>query len=193
VKLVIHLKNLRRRRKWKAWRDTNKASILPLPRLAVVQNLLPRFAKPLRVAGNMGAMSKIVLPDRGLPVGRETMSLYLDIISVAERADIRTAYLEREVKTYAIFENEVHTISMWNTLAGVFTSAGAATLSFAIGIWTNAAFAEKATAEGNILSHVVVPAFCVVTLICSGIAIWAIVSRRGTWTASSRSETSSRA
>jgi hypothetical protein len=98
-------------------------------------------------------------------------------------ATIRTAYVEREVKAYAVFEHEVRTISLWNTLAGVFSAIGAAFLSFAIGIWTNASFAEKLTAEGIVMSHFVAPALCVFAAVSWIIAGWAIYSRARTWTA----------
>jgi RsiW-degrading membrane proteinase PrsW (M82 family) len=98
-------------------------------------------------------------------------------------ATIRTAYVEREVKAYAIFENEIQTITMSNTLASVFWAVGIASLSFAVGIWTNAEFVEKLTPEGSILSHVIAPALCVVTVICWALAVWAMCPRRGTWTA----------
>jgi hypothetical protein len=98
-------------------------------------------------------------------------------------ATIRTAYVEREVKAYAIFEHEVRSISMWNTLAGVFTSVGAAALSYATGIWTNASFAEKLTAEGTVMSHFVAPTLCVIAIVCWFVAGWAIVSRAKTWNA----------
>ncbi|MGO8844296.1 MAG: hypothetical protein ACLQFI_02910 [Methylocella sp.] len=98
-------------------------------------------------------------------------------------ATIRTAYVEREVKAYAVFEHEVRTISMWNTLAGVFSAFGAASLSFAIGIYTNASFAEKLTAEGIVMLHFVAPALGVIAVLSWSLAVWAIYSRRGTWTA----------
>jgi hypothetical protein len=98
-------------------------------------------------------------------------------------ATIRTAYVEREVRAYAIFENEVRTISMWNTFAGVFFSLGAASLSFAVGIWTNWSFAVSMPPEGSILSRFVAPALCLVTLVFWGLALWAVYSRRQTWNA----------
>jgi hypothetical protein len=102
---------------------------------------------------------------------------------VPSGATIRTAYVEREVKAYAVFENEVKTISMWNTLAGVFASTGAATSSFAIGIWTSASFVDKLTPEGAVLSRFAAPGLCVVTVILWSLAIWAIVSRARVWSA----------
>src|SRR5580704_13540876 len=108
-----------------------------------------------------------------LDVGPQHPSISTD---TSRGATIRTAYVEREVKAYAIFENEVRTISMWNTLAGVFASAGAASLSFAIGIWTSAAFvAEKLPPEGAVLSRFAAPAFCIATVIFWFIALWAII------------------
>lgn len=98
-------------------------------------------------------------------------------------ATIRTAYAEREVKAYAIFENEVQTLTMWNTLAGISTALGTAALSFAVGIWTNAAFAEKLTPEGIVVSKFVAPALCIVAAVGYGLAIWAIKSRGKTWNA----------
>ena len=87
------------------------------------------------------------------------------------------------MKAYAIFENEVRQISMWNALAGVFSSAGAACLSFAVGIWTNASFAEKLTAEGTVMSHFAAPGLCAMTVVFWILAIWAIVSRSKLWSA----------
>ena len=98
-------------------------------------------------------------------------------------ATIRTAYVAREVKAYAVLENEVKTISMWNTLAGVFVSAGAATLSFAVGIWTSAAFADKLTPQGEILTRFAAPALAATTVILWLLAVWAIWSRSRVWVA----------
>jgi hypothetical protein len=63
----------------------------------------------------------------------------------------------------------------------VFSSLGSGLLSFAIGIWTNAGFAEKFTPEGAILAKFAAPALCVIALIVFCLAFWASRSRNSTW------------
>jgi hypothetical protein len=99
----------------------------------------------------------------------------------ARGAFISTAYVSREVKAYAVFENEFDTISRLNALSTVWFSLCSAFASLAIGIWVNAAFVDKLTPQGDILCHVVAPGLCsasVVTLMLGG---WSVLSRRSTW------------
>ncbi len=65
---------------------------------------------------------------------------------------MESLYVEREVTVYAIHESEVEQISSFNTLGSVFVGIGAAMLSYAIGIWTNASFVEKLTPMGDVAS-----------------------------------------
>lgn len=96
-------------------------------------------------------------------------------------ATILTAYGKREVKAYPVLEPEVDAIAFFNTLTLVFSSLGSAALSFAIGIWTNAAFAERFTPEAIILAKFVAPALCVVAGILFLLALWSRNSRKSTW------------
>jgi hypothetical protein len=91
--------------------------------------------------------------------------------------------VEREVSAYAVFENEISTITVFNTLSSLAWAIGSALLSFAIGIWTNAQFVEKMSPEGTVLAHVVAPGLCALTLVAYGLGLWAISARGKTWRA----------
>lgn len=97
-------------------------------------------------------------------------------------ATITNSYVERQAKAYAVFESEIETISLMNTLATTRFSFGAAFLSFAIGIWTNAAFVtDKIPPEGAILAKVVAPIFCVLAAAGFILGAWALWSRHQIW------------
>jgi hypothetical protein len=66
-------------------------------------------------------------------------------------ATINTTYVTREVKAYAIFENEISSIKFWNSFTGIFASLGLSSLTFAVGIWTAYSFVDKLTPEGAIM------------------------------------------
>lgn len=107
---------------------------------------------------------------------------------VPRGATISTAYAERQVKAYAVLESEIKTISFFNTLATVAFSVGAAFISTAAGIWTNAAFVTDKILppEGAILAKFVGPTLCVLALIAFALGGWAIHSRRSVWAAISQ-------
>ena len=96
-------------------------------------------------------------------------------------ATIETAYVGREVKVYGVLESEVRMITVFNTLSTTFFSLSASVASIAIGIWTNAAYAGAPTAAGTILSGVIAPGLCALSLIFLAVAIWARMSRGTTW------------
>lgn len=100
-------------------------------------------------------------------------------------AFVSHTYVERDVKTYAIFENEVSHISTFNTLSTVGFSVGSALLAFAVGIWTNWAFVDKKAMppEGVILSTVVAWGLIVLSVGAFAFAFWARWSRGNTWQA----------
>src|SRR5690349_20980146 len=75
------------------------------------------------------------------------------------------AYVERELKVYAVLESEVKTFAMFNSLSTGCFSAGASLVSIAVGIWTNAAFVTEPTPAGEILAGVVAPALCALSLL----------------------------
>ena len=90
----------------------------------------------------------------------------------------RRADAEREVKVLAVLENEVHSISTFNTLTTAFVSGGTSLISIAVGIWANGAFSEKLTPAGTVLSHFGAPLLCVLGLLMYFLAIWAYRARK---------------
>lgn len=96
-------------------------------------------------------------------------------------ATIVTAYARRRVSAYPVFENEIRSISTFNSLSIVCFSIMSAFVSFAVGIWVNAFFVENPPPEGRVLSHLGAPACCVVAAIAGGLGIWAIRSRSNAW------------
>jgi hypothetical protein len=90
------------------------------------------------------------------------------------------------VRVYGIFESEVTSISMMNSLATLAFSGASAFLSFAVAIWTNATFYQTLTPEAVVLSHLVAPGLCVLSVVGYGLGASALISRRGTWRAIQR-------
>jgi hypothetical protein len=99
---------------------------------------------------------------------------------IARGATLTTAYASREVKVLAVLDTEVQQISMFNTLATAFVSAGTASVSIAIGIWVNGAFAERLTPEGTVLSRFGAPALFIVGLFFYLLASWIYRTRKST-------------
>ncbi len=97
-------------------------------------------------------------------------------------ATITTAYVARSVRAFAVLESEVHTLSFFNTLAATLFSVASAFLSFAVGIWSNAAFTDKATPAGAILAKVGAPVLCVLAVVALCLALWALRARGSTLT-----------
>lgn len=102
-------------------------------------------------------------------------------VDTGRGATILTAYTEREVKAFPIFENELESLSFLNTMTLVFFSVGSAFVSFAIGIWTNAAFADKLTPEGIVAAKYGAPLLCVLSLAAYVLGIIAMFSRSSQW------------
>lgn len=96
-------------------------------------------------------------------------------------ATITHTYAERAVRVYGVSESEIDALAMYNTLATVFVAVMSSLIAYAIGIWTNAAFAEKLTPAGEVLSKVVGPWLCVLAGVFALLAIWAIWRRHSTW------------
>ena len=96
-------------------------------------------------------------------------------------ATILTSYTERKVQAFPIFETELESLSFLNGLVLAFSSVASALLAFAVGIWTNAAFAERVTPEGAIMANIVAPGLCCLALISYGLAFWAYKRRSSTW------------
>jgi hypothetical protein len=98
-------------------------------------------------------------------------------------AFVSHTYVERDVKTYAIFESEVSHLSTFNTLATIFFSVGSAFLAFAVGIWTNWSFVDKKTMppEGVLLSTIGVWFFIGGAVLSYMLALWAMWKRGSSW------------
>ena len=97
----------------------------------------------------------------------------------------KTMSTEREVPIYAVSESDIDNIGRWSALATWGFSIGSAFLSFAVGIWTNFAFADpnSLTAEAKVASAMVAPAFCLIAFVGIGIGLWSLVSRSRAWAA----------
>lgn len=98
-------------------------------------------------------------------------------------ATIQTAYVGREVKVYGVIESELQSMSMFNTLSTTFFSLSSGSVFCAIGIWANAAFAEKLTPAGEILSTFVARGLVGLAIVFAGLALWARYKRGATWQA----------
>lgn len=118
------------------------------------------------------------MADNDLPISTET----------GRGAFVSHTYVRRDVKTYAVFENEVSHIALFNTLSTVGFSVGSALLAFAVGIWTNWSFVEKdkMPPEGTIMSQVMAPGLAFLALVVWALALWALYSRGSTWEAIKR-------
>lgn len=96
-------------------------------------------------------------------------------------ATIYTAYTDRKVRAYPVFENEIKTFNLFNTLATIAIAIGSSFLSFAVGILTNAMFVEDVTAAGEIMSRVVAPVLGILAVVAFILSVWAAKSRGTTW------------
>lgn len=96
-------------------------------------------------------------------------------------AIITTAYVERQVKAYAVLETEVSSLSTLNTLATTFFSVGTGLASVSAGIWITAAYTENLSATGEVLAKTVAPLVLVLSCIFFWLARWAVQSRRSSW------------
>lgn len=96
-------------------------------------------------------------------------------------AIVRSIYVQREVKVYAIHESDVQQIGGFNTQASIFVGVGAALVSYAVGIWTNASFAERLTPLGEAASTVLAPIIAALGFLSLGLASWAIYRRSAIW------------
>ena len=96
-------------------------------------------------------------------------------------ATIYTSYATRQVKAYPVFESEIETFNLFNTLTLAAFAIGAAFIAYAMGIWTNAAFAENLSPTGVLATKLVAPILCVLALISFGLGVWARHRRATTW------------
>jgi hypothetical protein len=95
-------------------------------------------------------------------------------------ATINTTYVEREMKAFAVFEAEMQALASLNTQATIFFSVASGLLSFAVGIWTNAAFYERLSAAGLIATGYLAPLLLLLAAVFYALAIYASVKRTKT-------------
>lgn len=103
-------------------------------------------------------------------------------LSVATQgATVRSLYVERDVKVYAIQESEVDSLSHFNTLATVSFSLATLFTSLPISLWANAAFSTELTPIGRIATFYLAPVGLILSGICCMSGIWALYKRSSTW------------
>ena len=96
-------------------------------------------------------------------------------------AVVTTTYVERQMKAYAVYEDEVSSLSYLNTQSTIFFMVASSLVSFALGIWTNAAFATDLTPAGEIASKLVAWVLCVLGFVFFGLGGHAIYKRHTAW------------
>lgn len=96
-------------------------------------------------------------------------------------ATMQAQYMARTMKCYPVHESELETLSTLNAASTVFTSIGSACLAFAVGIATNAAFAETMTPVAQVATGLGAPVLAVIALVFYGLGIGASLRRRSLW------------
>jgi hypothetical protein len=95
-------------------------------------------------------------------------------------ATVKTTYVERQVKAFAVLEAEVDALSSLNAQATTFFSVSSAAISYAVSIWTNAAFAQQPTPEAIVASHMAAPILLVLAAVFVGLGIHSLIRRSAT-------------
>jgi hypothetical protein len=80
-------------------------------------------------------------------------------------AVVNTTYVPRQMKAFAVYEAELDSLTTQTHTATTFFSVAAALLGYAIGIVTNAMFAEKLTPAGELATKVGVPLLVVLACV----------------------------
>lgn len=104
-----------------------------------------------------------------------------DVVVQQQGAIIQSVYIARKSNVYALYDSEVENLSGINSQTTAAYSIMSFLAALAFGIWTNAAFAEKITAEGSVLTKFIAPLFLCAAL---GLLIWALQlgkRRKGYW------------
>jgi TRAP-type C4-dicarboxylate transport system permease small subunit len=96
-------------------------------------------------------------------------------------ATVRTLYVEREVKVFAVHEFEYSSLTNLSTAATVAFSIAGAAFAYAAGIVTNAAFAEKLTPAGELATKLVAPILFLASFIAVCCGGYALLKRRDLW------------
>lgn len=92
-------------------------------------------------------------------------------VSVEQQgATIQSVYIARKSNVYALYDSEVEHLSGIDAQTTAAYSIMSFLAALAFGIWTNAAFAEKFTAEGALLTKFIAPLFLIFS---GGLLLWA--------------------
>jgi hypothetical protein len=94
---------------------------------------------------------------------------------------VKSSYLERDVLVYGMLEPEAEMLSSLNGQVTIYFSLASAVASVAIGIWINAAFAEKLTSTGDAATHLLAPACLVLSAIFALLGIGIRRTRSTMW------------
>jgi hypothetical protein len=90
-------------------------------------------------------------------------------------ATVHNLYVEREVRVFAVHEFEYNSLSNMSTFATGAFALATASFAYAMGIWTNAAFADKLTPTGELATRMGAPILAIFAFVClcaGGIAVW---------------------
>ena len=100
---------------------------------------------------------------------------------ISTGAVVRTTYVERQMRAYAVYEDEVASLSYLNTQATIFFAIASALISFAVGIWTNAAFSTGLTPAGELAARYVSWGLLGLGLIFAAVGGHALYARVRQW------------
>ncbi len=99
--------------------------------------------------------------------------------SVETGASLRTLYVERTVKAFAVSAHELRSISYWNSLALVFFSLGSGLLTFGLGAWVSVWIQpEPWSAHADVMAKVVFPVSAVIAGVFYLLGLWTLHMRR---------------
>lgn len=98
----------------------------------------------------------------------------LDESYVSKGSLLMPQHKHRQVEVYPVFKSELHTLSIFNWITGLFGAAGTGFVTFAFGLMVDVAKEPEAVTRPN-----VVPVVCigciVMAIVCyvvAGIAFW---------------------
>ena len=101
--------------------------------------------------------------------------------TVASGSTVRSLYVEREVKVFAVQENEFNSLSNMSTFATLMYTLASVLFAYAISIWSNAVFYDKLTPAGIVATKFIAPGLVLLGLVFLVAAITATVKRSGLW------------
>ena len=93
-------------------------------------------------------------------------------------AVFHTHHMGRSMKAYPVYENELNTFGLLNTLALAFFSLGSGFASFGVGLLVDAAFAKDLSDLSEVLIKVMVPVCGILAILFFLGGIWALLTRR---------------